>query len=171
MKFPLVLFAITTASLFHLSLSFIHNPKNYLICNKVNCPKPRGVCTRDNKCFCVDNYTTVANKEYGEYQCNYFQANHSLVFGLEFLIGFGIGHFYLGNIVLGSIKFSFVFITAVIVAIHPCFSENNKAARPLFFLKIVLGLIYVFWQIVDGILISTKFYTDSNGISMSSAWK
>lgn len=171
MKFSSALITFSTACLFQLSFSFIHNPKNYLICNRVNCPKTRGVCTRDNKCICVDNYTTINNKEYGEYQCNYFQANQSLVFGLEFLIGFGIGHFYLGNIVLGSIKLSFVLITAVLVAIHPCFDENSKASRPLFYIKIVLGLTFIFWQIADGILIATKFYTDSNGVPMSSAWK
>ena len=34
----------------------------------------------------------------------------------------------------------------------------------------IMGLIYVFWQILDGILILFNFYTDSNGIPMKNSW-
>ena len=28
------------------------------VCNKYNCPRSRGICTRDNKCICLKNYIT-----------------------------------------------------------------------------------------------------------------
>ena len=36
------------------------------VCNKYNCPRSRGICTRDNKCICLKNYITHTNfTEYG----------------------------------------------------------------------------------------------------------
>ena len=84
---PLIHLFIVLISLSSI-FSYIHNPKNFLICNKLNCPPSRGVCTRDNKCICIGDYSTIRDKEkYGDYHCNYLQANQAKVFLLEFLIG------------------------------------------------------------------------------------
>ena len=61
------------------------------VCNKLNCPRSRGICTRDNKCICLKNYITHTNfTEYGEFQCNYLQSNQANIFILEFLFGLKI---------------------------------------------------------------------------------
>ena len=158
-------------SLLTIGSSFIHNPKNFLICNRLNCPKSRGVCTRDNKCICIGDYMTHPDREkYGDYQCNYQQANQSKVFLLEFLIGFGVGHFYLGNTILAIIKCTFSLTTAIVVSIYPCLSANQNTGKKCNYLIMFLGLIYVTWQAVDGILIAMNYYTDSNGIEMNSSF-
>ena len=168
---PLIHLFIVLISLSSI-FSYIHNPKNFLICNKLNCPPSRGVCTRDNKCICIGDYSTIRDKEkYGDYHCNYLQANQAKVFLLEFLIGFGAGHFYLGNITLAAIKFSFSLVTAIIVAISPCLSTNQMLSKKFNYVMIVLGFIWVIWQSVDGILIGLNYYKDSNGIEMKSSWK
>lgn len=148
--------------------SYIHNPKNFLICNKLNCPRERGVCTRDNKCVCTGDYVTVSNEAYGEYRCNYLAANQAKVFILEFLVGFGVGHFYLGHFVLAGIKFAFCLGTAIIVAISPCLNTNQMKGKKYSCLMVVLGLIFIMWQAIDGILIALNFYKDRNGVSMHS---
>jgi hypothetical protein len=147
----------------------IHNPKNYLICNKANCPKSRGICTRDNKCVCLGDYTTIKEME-GNYQCNYQQTNQSKVFILEFLLGLGAGHFYLGNYTLGFFKFTFAFITFILTGISPCLQYNQIKNKNFLYFINFMGLIYVLWQAIDGILIAINFYKDSNGIPMKNSW-
>ena len=149
--------------------SRIHNPKNFLICNKINCPKSRGICTRDNKCVCLGDYTTIKEME-GNYQCNYQQTNQSKVFILEFLFGLGAGHFYLGNYTLGFFKFTFAFITFILTAISPCLQYNQIKNKNFLYFINFMGLIYVLWQAIDGILIAINFYKDSNGIPMKNSW-
>ena len=149
--------------------SRIHNPKNFLICNKINCPKSRGICTRDNKCVCLGDYTTIKEME-GNYQCNYQQTNQSKVFILEFLLGLGAGHFYLGNYTLGFFKFTFAFITFILTGISPCLQYNQIKNKNFLYFINFMGLIYVLWQAIDGILIAINFYKDSNGIPMKNSW-
>ena len=158
--------------LFNQSFSYIHNPKNFLICNRLNCPHSRGVCTRDNKCVCIGDYTTVNNKElYGDYQCNYLQANQAKAFVLEFLLGFGAGHFYLGNVLLASIKFTFCLFSAILVAVSPCLSANDMKGKCYTYLMGIAGLVWIVWQSIDGVLMGISYYKDKNGIPMSSHWE
>lgn len=154
---------------FEITKSRIHNPKNYIICTKINCPKTRGRCTRDNKCVCYGDYTTIIEME-GNYQCNYQQTNQSKVFILEFLLGLGAGHFYLGNYTLGLLKFSYAFITFILTGISPCLKYNQIKNKNILYFINIMGLIYILWQIIDGILIAMNFYKDSNGIPMKNSW-
>ena len=140
-------------------------------CNKSNCPRSRGICTRDNKCICLNNYTTHENfTEYGEYQCNYLQSNQANIFILEFLFGFGTGHFFLGNYIIGLFKLIFTLITAFLVAVSPCLEENKMLSPNLTKIKNIMIVGYVIWQLFDGGMILLNKYKDSNGVPMNSSW-
>ena len=141
------------------------------VCNKLNCPRSRGICTRDNKCICLKNYITHENfTEYGEYQCNYLQSNQANIFILEFLFGFGTGHFFLGNYILGFVKLIFTLITAFLVAVSPCLEENKMLSPNLTRTKNYMIIGYIIWQLFDGAMILFDFYKDSNGVPMNSSW-
>ena len=141
------------------------------ICNKNNCPRTRGICTRDNKCICLKNYITHENfTEYGEYQCNYLQSNQANIFILEFLFGFGTGHFFLGNYIYGLFKLVFTLITAFLVAVSPCLEENKMLSPNLTRTKNFMIVGYVIWQLFDGAMILLNKYKDSNGVPMNSSW-
>lgn len=145
-----------------------HNPTNFLICNKINCPQDRGVCTRDNKCVCIGDYITSINlkEKYGNYQCNYPQANQSKVFILEFLLSFGAGHFYLGNFPIAIIKFIFCLCTAILLSISPCLAYNQIKHKTYDNILMGMGFIWIIWQIIDGTLIAMNYYVDRNGVPM-----
>ena len=141
------------------------------ICNKSNCPRNRGICTRDNKCICLKNYITHENfTEYGEYQCNYLQSNQANIFILEFLFGFGTGHFFLGNYIIGLFKLIYTLTTAFLVAVSPCLEENKMLNPKLTKTKNIMIVGYVIWQLFDGTMILFNKYKDSNGIPMNSSW-
>ena len=140
-------------------------------CNKSNCPRNRGICTRDNKCICLKNYMTHENfTEYGEFQCNYLQSNQANIFILEFLFGFGTGHFFLGNYIIGLFKLVFTLTTAFLVAVSPCLEENKMLSPRLTKTKNYMIVGYVIWQLFDGAMILLNKYKDSNGVPMSSTW-
>ena len=140
-------------------------------CNKANCPRNRGICTRDNKCICLKNYMTHENfTEYGEFQCNYLQSNQANIFILEFLFGFGTGHFFLGNYIIGLFKLVFTLTTAFLVAVSPCLEENKMLSPRLTKIKNYMIVGYVIWQLFDGAMILLNKYKDSNGVPMSSTW-
>jgi len=141
------------------------------VCNKYNCPRSRGICTRDNKCICLKNYITHTNfTEYGEFQCNYLQSNQANIFILEFLFGFGTGHFFLGNYILGFLKLIFTLITAFLVAVSPCLEENKMLSPNLTKTKNIMIIGYIIWQLFDGAMILFNIYKDSNGVPMNSTW-
>jgi hypothetical protein len=147
-----------------------HNPNSFVICNRRNCPFTKGYCTMDNECKCFEGYITIHNEEFGEYQCNYQLKSQTLAFLLEFVIGFGVGHLYLGNVELGIIKLLFCFMTAFFICFFPYFSASIrtkylKNTAP--FIQSFFGIMYCFWQIIDGVLIGINYYTDGNGISMN----
>ena len=166
--------------IFILFISSFHNIKSikqndfrfkFPRCNKSNCPRNRGICTRDNKCICLKNYMTHENfTEYGEFQCNYLQSNQANIFILEFLFGFGTGHFFLGNYIIGLIKLVFTLTTAFLVAVSPCLEENKMLSPRLTKTKNYMIVGYVIWQLFDGAMILMNKYKDSNGVPMSSTW-
>ena len=170
-----IFFLIITISYFSNSNCLIKKNNDFRykfpVCNKLNCPRSRGICTRDNKCICLKNYITHENfNEYGEYQCNYLQSNQANIFILEFLFGFGTGHFFLGNYILGFLKLTFTLITAFLVAVTPCLEENKMLSPKLTKTKNIMIIGYIIWQLFDGAMILFDIYKDSNGVPMNSSW-
>lgn len=146
-----------------------HNPGNFLICSKYNCPLTQGVCTRENRCACFDRFVTVNNDKYGDYQCNYERKSQTVAFLLEFIMGFGVGHFYLENFSFAIIKLIFSFSMAFFICFFPHFSMNIKSQKMqnmVPYLQTLFGVIYCIWQISDGVLIGINYYKDGNGIDI-----
>jgi hypothetical protein len=171
MKYIQILILIfTNFLLFCYTSSKKHNPFNFLVCNKMNCPVTQGICTKDNKCSCYDGYKTVNDIKYGLYQCNYQKKSQALAFILEFLIGFGVGHMYLGNIKIGTIKLTFCFLCAFFICFYPYFTIRTRSKtlrNTVPYFQSIFGIIYVFWQAMDGVLIGLSYYTDGNGIELN----
>ena len=99
MKSGLYLYLIISVLL---SLFVFINPnddetkKPLVICNKYTCPKSRGICNEDNECVCVKGYDTIDDLSRGDFYCNYRKKSKLIAFLLEFVLGFGSGHFYMG---------------------------------------------------------------------------
>lgn len=171
MRKILFLFILITYLNMYILTDNTQKNKNFLICNKSNCPRGQGVCAIDNKCLCVGDYMTHTDFEkFGNTQCNYLKRNQAKVFIMEFIFGFGAGHFYLGNYILALIKFCYTFCTVVIVSIYPCLQTNKKVVGVYKYVMGFFAIGYIIWQCIDGYLIAKSIYKDSNGIEMNSAW-
>lgn len=139
------------------------------VCGKFTCPETRGVCTTNNICTCFKPYKTINNPEYGDFQCNYEQKSQMVAFLLEFIISFGVGHMYLGNIHYAIAKLIFCFIAGYFLCFYPHFSTSVKSynlIRMIPYLQTLFVITFCVLQIIDAILFGTGYYKDSNGVEM-----
>ena len=143
------------------------NYKNPLtICNIYTCPKGRGVCNEENFCVCKEGYDTIDDLSRGDFYCNYKKKSKLIAFLLEFVLGFGSGHFYMGHTILATIKMIFTTFTCLLF----CQFNNIRKITEIKYIAVpmerVLIIGWAIWQIVDGILIGFNIYKDGNGYEL-----
>ena len=153
------------------SFSFIKSnddetKKNLIVCNKYTCPKNRGECNEENECVCIKGYDSVDDLSLGDFYCNYKKKSKLIAFLLEFVLGFGSGHFYMGKTVLATIKMIYTSITCLLFCQYHSIRKITELKR--FAVPLERGLLvgWAIWQILDGILISFNFYKDGNGYEL-----
>ena len=126
---------------------------NSELCNEENCPNNRGTCSGENYCYCFDGYISTFKTSVF---CDYEQKDRVVYFLLEFVLSFGIGHFYVGNYISGVI----ILINYIcLFSIYFCFYSRKKgidSAR----IRLFLWTVFTIWQVVDGLCIIKGIYTD-----------
>lgn len=125
------------------------------------------------QCQCKKGFTTSA--EDSLYQCCYKQKSSVVAFLLEIFLGFGVGHFYVGNIYFGIVKcvlYCILFISIIIICIRR-FRFKGQDIDNSFLLKLfrtvcflLCGCTYVAWQMIDSVLFSLGGYNDANGMPL-----
>jgi hypothetical protein len=121
------------------------------------------------KCFCNEGFTTYKDDEI--FLCCYEQKNGMTALLLEFFLGFGTGHFYLGNNFLGMLKALIygVFCCSSCLILIKLFKSTENDGRSFIFkvtctvCLLLCSCTYIGWQIVDSILFTIGGYSDSNG--------
>jgi hypothetical protein len=123
-------------------------------------------------CVCKDGFITF--NEDSPLRCCYKQKNGLLAILLEFIVSFGIGHFYVGNYLMGSIKavIYFIFGVSALITLIGMITNKKRNERP-FLLKVFSNVcmlscccIYIVWQIVDLILFNLSIHKDGNGANL-----
>jgi hypothetical protein len=154
-------------------------------CSVINCSEdllcavPGGVCKAPNpgtnekyECNCIDGYIT--HDEEKTYLCCYKQKNGMTALLLEFFIGFGVGHFYIGNYFIGCIKACVYLIFCLSSGFFLYYSKivNDRTGKSFMFKVtrticfLLCSCTYIGWQIVDCILFSIGGLSDGNGASL-----
>ena len=140
--------------------------KKLVICNKYTCPKTRGVCNENNECICIAGYETIDDLTLGDFYCNYRKKSKLFAFLLEFVLGFGSGHFYMGHTTLATIKMIYTSITCLLFCQYESIKVITELKRVLVPLERILLCGWAAWQIIDGLLICFNFYKDGNGYEL-----
>ena len=157
--------AIISFSLF-LTEIFAYSKSHLFICNQYTCPAISGKCGRDNECICAFGYTTIESEKFGDFKCNYKMKSQIKMFLLEFLVGFGVGHFYIGNIKIALAKLLYSSLTCYIVCQLPSLEKLQSCRHCAYYLQLVFGIGWILWQILDSILIGFGFYKDNYGVEL-----
>lgn len=155
---------------------------NVIICDSSYCSITGGDCiklsynTSDEKeeeCICKQGFKTIEDDYF--YKCSYRQKSYRMAFFLEFVVGFGAGHFYIGNKTIGYTKLiiylvlfiSLISLTLYKSKISAIERENSfcfRFIKSLCFLS--FGLIYFTWQLIDAVLFCLGEYKDNNEIEL-----
>ena len=137
-----------------------------IVCNKYTCPKSRGTCNERNECICLRGYDTIDDLSKGDFYCNYKKKSKLITFLLEFVLGFGAGHFYIGNITLGTVKMIYTSLACLLFCQYNSIKKITEIRMVAVPLERILILGWVIWQIVDGLLIYFGYYKDGNGYEL-----
>lgn len=161
--------------------------KKNIKCNKDNCPSPNE-CVTSTVCKCAEGYanyegqdsddknTKVSNQngKNKKVYCQYVQKKQLVAFLLEFFASLGIGHFYCGRVIFGTIKLV-VFLGPIIVGILTCCcgltmkpdeSTSNCLSLVIVISSCTLCCAALIWQLVDCILFGINKYHDGNGVPL-----
>jgi len=128
-----------------------------------------------SSCICNSGWMTIDNSPV---KCCYQMKNQMKAFMLEF-IGFGFGHFYVGNYIRGMIKLCGSVFLCVIFCLSgflSCYREGNyefRASRKRngkFYSIFIYGslIFYLVWMLIDSVLFGINFYTDGEGHPLES---
>ena len=147
-------------------------------CGDSFCSILGGICeeTPNGKiCKCKDDFTTPEEDEF--YNCCYKQKSSLKAFFLEACLGFGAGHFYVGNKNLGIAKaiiYSILFLSTLIICFRRIFQKNRFDFDSSIIVKIcktfcilACGCTFIIWQMVDSVMFSLGGYTDEKGVKLS----
>ena len=129
---------------------------NAELCNEQNCPPERGTCSGENFCFCFDGYFSTYK---ASTLCDYEQKDRVLYFLLEFVLSFGIGHFYVGKYIYGSIKL----ICEILFFVVFFWKFNKKTGIDAARIRLFMWLNFCIWQFIGGLCIFRGVYFDGNG--------
>ena len=140
--------------------------KVLVVCNKYTCPKNRGICNENNECICIKGYDTIDDLSRGDFYCNYRKKSKLIAFLLEFVLGFGSGHFYLGRTTLATIKMIYTSLTCLIFCQFHSIQKITELKRFATPLETTLLVGWAAWQILDGVLIGFGFLKDRNGYEL-----
>jgi hypothetical protein len=143
-------------------------------CDGSICDDTGGTCINDEICQCRDEFTTLPiGKNYK--LCNYERKRSVSTAFLELLVGFGMGHFYCGRNINGSIKLILFMLLCCccycsILAAYKLTEENRQDLNTLvvYLLRIysIVTNLLIIWQVIDFILFITGVYLDGNNISL-----
>ena len=143
------------------------------ICNALNCPPLRGLCSNDI-CVCEEGFTTVNNKyiKNNGIFCNYILKSRYIAFLLEFFFPFGAGHFYTGKTILSTIKLGIFVVIIISFFALLCFNPKNRngentCALILSVILVLCLISIIIIQIYDLIGYATGLYSDGNGVPLN----
>jgi hypothetical protein len=129
-------------------------------------------------CVCDEGYTTLKGDDV---YCCYQKKSQFFAFLLEFVLGFGLGHFYIGNDTIGIIKLvsaSLLCCSCCMISYCFCnredkisnskdFTEHPLEYQIFNFILIFSVCVYLIWQCTDAVLFGLNLLRDSNGIELN----
>ena len=136
-------------------------------CSTANCIN--GKCIESNVCVCKKGFSTTKDQLLlGEKLCDYEMKEHLIGFLLEFFLIFGVGHFYIGNLIIGLIKLiSFLLFLVIDLSIKSsklCSSLKSKNSYYKF--SMAIYSIFLLLHVADLAMFGFNKYKDSNGMQL-----
>ena len=134
-------------------------------CSKSNCDN----CISSIVCQCPLGYAQKKNQEVttDKKSCQYKLKKQWIFFLLELLLPFGFGHFYAKRILYGFVKLLSLIIIITCDIIAKKFIKGFKEVQNINIGMYSLYIAYIFWQVIDIVLIGINEFKDGNGMDFA----
>jgi hypothetical protein len=136
--------------------------------NDLNCFLPYGVCLNATTCMCMPEYANIFVPGHSilELSCSYKKKKLVLAAVLEFFLPLGLGHFYVGQYFLGTMKFFYTFCLYTLC----CFMYTKGFDHPTVTNSIVCCCLFAcilpLWNLIDLLLFFLDVYRDGYGVPL-----
>jgi hypothetical protein len=127
---------------------------------------------KKTKCICNIGWKSIEDQEV---KCCYEKKQQAIAFLFEFVLGFGTGHWYIGNKALSIVKMIFSITLCVVVWVTAFFTlykkgdyelkieRKEKRSRVYVWIMIAAICLFYVWQLIDAVLFGINFYKDGRG--------
>ena len=158
--------------IFYQTESYLNFPDFFLVERIENCKNPIDIKVIEEKekilCICKEEYATEPF-ERDDNRCNYKRKKQLIVFILE-LIGFGIGHIYANNYLIGISKLIYWLICITFCVLmrkeYVKRGDNDEKVIIVTFISFLLNVGLIIWYVIDLASIGIGSYLDGNGIDL-----
>ena len=161
-----------------ITISSLQGKCTLIPCGNSFCSKEGGICEETSTgkiCKCKNDFTTPEEDEF--YNCCYEQKSSLKAFFLEACLGFGAGHFYVGNKKMGIIKaitYSILLLFTFTICFRKFYQKNRFTSDSNIIIKmcrsfcvLACGCTFIIWQMIDSVMFSLGGYSDENGVDLS----
>ena len=137
----------------------------YGTCSKSNCDN----CINLIVCQCPLGYAQKKNQEVtkDKKSCQYKLKKQWIFFLLELLLSFGIKNFYAKILLYCIVKLLSLIIIITYDIIAKKFIKGFKEVQNINIGMYALYIAYIFWQVVDIVLIGINEFKDGNGMDFA----
>lgn len=137
-------------------------------CGSSLCSTQHSNCVYGN-CVCIKGYITFPIDSPSK--CCYEQKKQLTAFLVEFFVGFGAGHFYIGRYDMAAPKLAIYLVLCLLNCLSLCLiyvcKKQSQGLRLAFNIGVaLLGCVIFCWQLADAIVYGLNQYYDGNGVSL-----
>ena len=145
--------------------------KTDIECTTTNCPEPNFCGLKNTVCYCAKGLANYPFNGVKDVYCQYEQHAQLTGFLWELLLNMGIGHFVIGQNLMGTFKLLVLFIPIILYVLGKVgvfklgFKEGTTGS-------IIMGVIIAFslasfaWWLADAIMFGTNKYRDRNEVPL-----
>ena len=142
-----------------------------ITCGKTNCPEPNYCSTNGETCFCAKGLANYPFNGVNDVYCQYEQHKQLTSFLLELLLNLGIGHFVIGQFLMGTFKLIIMLVPFILLILGKVgvvkfgFKEGHVGTT-LAIVAIAFGVGAFAWWLTDAIMFGLNKYRDRNEVPL-----
>jgi hypothetical protein len=143
-----------------------------ITCDETNCPAPNYCSTNKQTCFCEKGLANYPFTGVNDVYCQYEQHKQLTSFLLELFLNLGIGHFIIGQNLMGSFKLVIMLVPFILLILGKFnvvkfgFKEGNVGTT-FAIIANAFGVGAFAWWLTDAIKFGLNKYRDRNEVPLA----
>jgi hypothetical protein len=145
--------------------------KQYIKCNADNCPAPNFCGKKTSACYCEKGLANYPFTGINDVYCQYEQHKQLTSFLLELFLNLGIGHFVIGQNLMGTFKLIIMLVPFILLILSKVglikfgFKEGYVGIT-FAIVAIAFGVGAFAWWLTDAIMFGLNKYRDRNEVPL-----